>query len=29
MFNHIGIGSRHFGQKERFGSFTDIPKGTR
>ncbi len=28
-FSHIGIGLRHFGQNERFGSLTDMPSGTR
>jgi len=25
----MGIGVRHDGQNDRFGSFTDIPNGTR
>jgi hypothetical protein len=29
IFNHMGIGVRHDGQNDRFGSFTDIPNGTR
>ena len=28
-FSHIGIGFLHLGQNERFGSLTDMPRGTR